>query len=73
MTKTAAPSLVISTKAERSGEISRPYGTVSMAAGDFSALSHNRAEVPLLPYRPLSPLEMTIAAGSIQSFQREKK
>ena len=67
------PPLVISTKAEQSGEISRPYGTVGMAAGDLSALSHNRAEVPLLQYRPLPPLEMTIAAGSIQSFQREKE
>ena len=57
----------------QSGEISRPYGTVGMAAGDLSALSHNRAEVPLLQYRPLPPLEMTIAAGSIQSFQREKE
>jgi hypothetical protein len=48
-------------------------GTVSIRAGDLSALSHNRAEVPLLPYQPLPPLEMTIVAGSIQSFQREKK
>ena len=39
MTKTAAPALVISTAAERSGEISRPYGTVGMAAGDLGALS----------------------------------
>ena len=30
MTKTAAPALVISTAAKRSGEISRPYGTVGM-------------------------------------------
>ena len=45
-------------------------GAVSIRAGDLSALSHNRAEVPLLQYRPLPPLEMTIAAGSIQSFQR---
>ena len=73
MTKTAAPALVISTKTERSGEISRPYGTASMTAGDLGALSHNRAEVPLFQYRPLPPLEMTIAAGSIQSFQKEKK
>jgi len=43
---------------------------VSIRAGDLGALIHNRAEVPLLPYRPLPPLEMTIAAGSIQSFQR---
>ena len=48
-------------------------GAVSIRAGDLSALSHNRAEVPLFQYRPLPPLEMTIAAGSIQSFQREKK
>ena len=34
-------------------------GAVSIRAGDLSALSHNRAEVPLLPYRPLPPLEMT--------------
>ena len=73
MTKTAAPALVISTKAQRSGEISHPDGTVGMAAGDLSALSHNRAEIPLFQYRPLPPLEMTIAAGSIQSFQREEK
>ena len=45
-------------------------GAVSIRAGDLSALSHNRAEVPLLQYRPLPPLEMTIMAGSIQSFQR---
>ena len=45
-------------------------GAVSIRAGDLSALSHNRAEVPLLQYRPLPPLEMTIVAGSIQSFQR---
>ncbi len=55
MTKTAAPALVISTKAERSGEISRPYGTVGM-------------EQETLP--PLPPLEMTMAAGRIPSFQR---
>ena len=73
MTKTAAPALVISTKAKRSGEISRPYGTVSMAAGNLGALSHNRAEVPLFQYRSLPPLEMTIVAGSIQSFQKRQK
>ena len=66
------PPLVISTKAQRSGEISLPYGTVSIRAGDLSALSHNRAEVPLLQCRPVPPLEMTIVAGSIRSFQREK-
>lgn len=50
---------VISTASERSGEISRPHGTASIRAVDLSALRHNRAEVPLLPYRPLPPLEMT--------------
>ncbi len=73
MTNAAAPALVISTKAQRSGEISLPDVTQNIGAGDLGALSHNRAEVPLLPYRPLPPLEMTIAAGSIQSFQRGKK
>ena len=56
---------VISTKAERSGEISRPYGTVGMAAGNLGALSHNRAEVPLFQYRPLPPLEMTMVADHL--------
>ena len=64
---------VIPTKAVRSGEISRPYGTVGMAAGDLGALRHNRAEVPLFQYRPLPPLEMTMVAGSIQSFQKRQK
>ncbi len=64
---------VISTKAQRSGEISLPDGTQNIGAGDLSALHHNRAEVPLLQYRPLPPLEMTIAAGSIQSFQKKQK
>ena len=54
----------------QSGEISLPDVTQNIGAGDLSALSHNRAEVPLFQYRPLPPLEMTIAAGSIQSFQR---
>ena len=57
----------------QSGEIPHPNGAVSLAVGDLGALSHNRAEVPLFQYRPLPPLEMTIVAGSIQSFQREKK
>ena len=70
MTKTATPALVISTKAERSGEISLPDVTQNIGAGDLGALSHNRAEVPLSQYRSLPPLEMTIAAGGIQSFQR---
>ena len=39
MTKTAAPALVISTKAQRSGEISRPYGTVSMEQETLPPLS----------------------------------
>ena len=64
---------VISTKAERSGEISCLIGTVSIRAGDLGALRHNRTEVPLFQYRPLPPLEMTIATGSIQSFQKRQK
>ena len=60
-----SPRLVISTVVERSGEISLPHGTQNIGAGDLSALSHNRAEVPLFQYWPLPPLEMTIVAGSI--------
>ncbi len=36
MTKTAAPALVISTAAKRSGEISLPDGTASMEPGNFT-------------------------------------
>ena len=43
----------------QSGEISLPDVTQNIGAGDLSALRHNRAEVPLLPYRPLPPPEMT--------------
>lgn len=41
MTKTAAPALVISTAAERSGEILLPHGTQNIGAGDLSTLSFN--------------------------------
>ena len=57
----------------QSGEISLPDVTQNIGAGDLSALRHNRAEVPLIQYRPLPPFEMTIAAGSIQSFQKKQK
>ena len=55
MTKTATPALVISTKAERSGEISLPDVTQNIGAGDLSTLSHNRAEVPLFQYFNTGP------------------
>ena len=41
MTKAAAPALIISTKAERSGEISLPDVTQNIGAGDLSTLSFN--------------------------------
>lgn len=56
MTKAAAPALIISTKVERSGEISLPDVTQNIGAGDLSTLSHNRTEVHLLQCRPLPPL-----------------
>ncbi len=66
--KRCPASPVISTAAKRSGEISRLYGTRLRVAGDFSTLRFIRAQSLCHPYRRVSPLEMTMPAGSIQSF-----
>jgi hypothetical protein len=58
-----APS-VISTEAERSGEISPSDGTGSITAGDLSTQSIIGAVSICLPYRQAPPLEMTVAAGT---------
>ena len=63
---------VISTEAKRSGEISRLYGTHPLVAGDLSALRFIKARSFCHPYRRVPPLEMTVLAGSIQSFAEEK-
>ena len=39
-----------------------------MVAGDLSTLRFIRAQNLCHPYRRVSPLEMTMSAGSIQSF-----
>ena len=39
-----------------------------MVAGDLWALRFIRAQSPCTPYRRVPPLEMTMPAGSIQSF-----
>ena len=64
MTKNAAPIPVISTEAERSGEISPSDGTSSITAGDLSTQSIMGAIPVCLPYRHAAPLEMTVAAGT---------
>ena len=43
-----------------------------MVAGDLSALRFIRAQSPCHPYRRVPPLEMTMPAGSIQSFPGDK-
>ena len=62
------PAPVISTEAERSGEISRRNVARHMVAGGLSTLRFIRAQSLCHPYRRVSPLEMTMSAGSIQSF-----
>ena len=62
--KGRAPS-VISTVAERSGEISRLHGTGSIGAGDLSTQRIIGAIPICLPCRHAAPLEMTMLEGSI--------
>ena len=54
---------VISTAAQRSGEISVLYGTDSTVAGDLSTQSFNSAETHLPSHRHDAPLEMTVGGG----------
>ena len=61
--KKPAPIPVISTEAERSGEISRLNSPGSMEAGDLSTQSIIKA-FSSAPYRHAAPLEMTVAAGT---------
>ena len=56
--------LVISTVAERSGEISLLHGQESMEAGDLSIQSIIEAVFIYPPYRHVPSLEMTVAAGT---------
>ena len=56
---------VISTVAERSGEISLSDGTGGITVGDLSAQSIMGAVPICLPYRHAAPLEMTVTAGTI--------
>ena len=56
----------------QSGEISLPHGTQNIGAGDLSTLSHIKAEVHLLPYQPLPPLEMTMVAGSLPEKSQKR-
>ena len=62
------PRPVISTKALRSGEISLRNVASPRVAGDLSALRFIRVQSLCTPYRQVPPLEMTMPAGSIQSF-----
>ena len=43
-----------------------------MVAGDLSTLRFIKAQSPCHPYRRVPPLEMTMSAGSIQSFPEDK-
>ena len=63
--KNAAPIPVISTVAERSGEISRLHGQESIEEGDLSTQRIIGAIPICLPCRHAAPLEMTMLAGSI--------
>ena len=60
------PPPVISTAAERRNLT--PKCGKPMVAGDLSTLRFIRAQSPCHPYRRVPPLEMTMPAGSIQSF-----
>ena len=64
MTKNAAPIPVISTEAERSGEISPSNGTSSITAGDLSTQRIMGAFSSAPPYRQAPPLEMTMLADT---------
>ena len=59
MTVAAGTPIVISTAAERSGEISPSDGTGGITAGDLSTQSIMGAVPVYLPYRYVPPLEMT--------------
>jgi hypothetical protein len=59
---------VISTAAKRSGEISRRKAARPMVTEDLSTLRFIKAQNLCHPYRRVPPLEMTVSAGSIQSF-----
>ena len=63
---------VISTEAKRSGEISRRNVASLRVAGDLSTLRFIRAQNLYHPYRHIPPLEMTMSAGSVQSFAEEQ-
>ena len=65
MTKTPPTITVISTEAERSGEISPSDGTGSITVGDLSTQSIMGAVTVCLSYRHAAPLEMTVAADTI--------
>ena len=63
MTETPPCPVVISTAAQRSGEIPTLYGTGSTVAGDLSTQSFNSAETHLPSHRHDAPLEMTVGGG----------
>ena len=68
--KKPAPIPVISTEAERSGEISRLNSPGSMEAGDLSTQSIIKA-FSSAPYRHAAPLEITIVtSGPSRHFRR---
>ena len=60
----AGDPLVISTEAERSGEIPPSHGTGGITAGDLQAQSIIGAFSICPPYRHAAPLEMTVAASA---------
>ena len=70
MTKTLPRFPVISTEAKRSGEISLLNSPRNMEAEDLSTQSIMRAVPVCLPQRHAAPLEMTVLAGGILSFQK---
>ena len=65
MTVAASATLVISTEAKRSGEISLLNSPGSIGVGDLSTQSIMGAVLVCPPYRHAAPLEMTMAAGAI--------
>ncbi|WP_418462257.1 hypothetical protein, partial [Dialister succinatiphilus] len=68
--KNAALIPVISTEAKRSGEISLLNSPRNMEAGELSTQSIIGAVPVCLPQRHAAPLEMTVLAGGILSFQK---